>query len=173
MLGKHRQSTILQDLCMVATSPKVGDTPVQRPPRHCTGTRHIQRERVHSKTVEMSRTVVIDNCCFPVSSTWLSTGWALLGSLAEFERDYLIPAPSTNFFGCKRQELRYDAACALQNRVLQVLTTGGRLFNNAVTSFSTPLREDLPPECNCSPGIPEVTGMHALQSYASPTCKRR
>ena len=38
--------------------------------------------------------------------------------IEDFERDYLMPAPSQNFRGARRMELRYDAGFAIQNRVL-------------------------------------------------------
>ena len=54
------------------------------------------------------RMVHIASCCFLVSPSWLSTGWFLLKSLADFPRDFLLPAPASNCTGCLRKELRYD-----------------------------------------------------------------
>ena len=42
--------------------------------------------------------------------------------IADFERDYLMPAPSRNFRGAPRMELRYDAGFAIRNRVLSLTT---------------------------------------------------
>ena len=42
------------------------------------------------------RMVHISSCCFLVFPSWLSTGWSLLKSLADFPRDFLLPAPASN-----------------------------------------------------------------------------
>ena len=67
------------------------------------------------------RMVHIASCCFLISPSWLSTGWFLLKSLADFPRDFLLPAPASNCTGCLRKELRYDIGFAMQNRVLSSL----------------------------------------------------
>ena len=52
------------------------------------------------------RMVHIADCCFSSSPSWLSTGWSLLNSLADFPRDFLLPAPAaSNCQGCLRHEL--------------------------------------------------------------------
>ena len=47
------------------------------------------------------RMVHISSCCYLVSPSWLSTGWTLLKSLADFPRDFLFPAPASN---CKLRD---------------------------------------------------------------------
>ena len=46
-----------------------------------------------------SRQIYINACCFLERRKWLEEGWRVLGSAAQYDRDYLLPAPSTN---CKR-----------------------------------------------------------------------
>ena len=54
--------------------------------------------------------------------------------IADFEHDYLMPAPSQNFRGARRMELRYDAGFPIQNRVLSLTT----LIPPQLTGFWTP-----------------------------------
>ena len=66
-----------------------------------------------------SRRVHINSCCFLKKREWLE-GWRVLRTSADYERDYLLPAPSTNCNGCLRGELRYKSAFAMQNRVFAI-----------------------------------------------------
>ena len=52
-------------------------------------------------------------------------GWRVLRSAAQYDRDSLLPAPSTNCNGCLPSELRYDTAFAMQDRVLYSLWKEG------------------------------------------------
>ena len=49
----------------------------------------------------------------------------MLTSIADFQRDYLLPAPATNYQGCLRREIRYDTAFAIQRKVLSSQKIGG------------------------------------------------
>ena len=55
------------------------------------------------------RIVHIASCCFLVSPSWRSTGWTLLKSLADFPRDFLLPAPAANCNGCLVRHRLRDA----------------------------------------------------------------
>ena len=88
------------------------------------------------KTV-LCRPVVVD--CYVSEPHWLEAGWKVTKQIADFERDYLMPAPSQNFRGARRMELRYDAGFAIQNRVLSLTTCeGSRLIPPQLTGFWTP-----------------------------------
>ena len=74
-----------------------------------------------------------------------------------FDRDYLIPSPTTNCNGCLSSELRYDTAYAVQNRVLYFLRKEGTpVFTRVSTSFWTPhsARAFLP-SCTKALGVPK------------------
>ena len=59
--------------------------------------------------------------------------------IADFERDYSMPAPSQNFRGSRRMELGYDAGFAIQNRIFSlVLCEGSQLIPPQLTGFWTP-----------------------------------
>ena len=98
----------------------------------------------HSKTIGQDkalsyRLVVISERCYIRKQDWLSCGWRLLTTRADFQRDYLLPMPSGNLRGCVHRELRYDTAYALQRRVMEVLTTGQeRVFGHGVGHYWTP-----------------------------------
>ena len=92
---------------------------------------------VHSKTIGCDKTlshrfVVISERCYIRKREWLSCGWRLLSTKADF-------LPSGNLKGCLHRELRCDTAYALQRRVMDVLTLGQeKLFTHGVGHFSTP-----------------------------------
>ena len=82
------------------------------------------------------RLVHVSDCCFFVSPSWLCTGWSLLKSLADFPRDFLLPAPCQ---GCLTQELRFDIGFSMQQRVLASLRIGTAApFSKSVVPFWTP-----------------------------------
>ena len=84
------------------------------------------------------RKVHFSSCCYLVSPSWLSTGWTLLKSIADFPRDFLLPAPASNCNGCLRKELRYDIGSAMQNRVLSSLQFNGQSsLTRSTASFWT------------------------------------
>ena len=72
------------------------------------------------------RMVHISSCCYVVSPSWPSTGLTLLKSIADFPRDFLLPAPASNCNGCLRKELRYDIGSAMQNGILSSLQFNGQ-----------------------------------------------
>ena len=77
---------------------------------------------------------IIDAACYLHSKDWMHTGWTLLADTANFERDFLMPAPSTNYHGVVHSELRYAIAYAMQNRVLSSISIdGSRVFSFPVT----------------------------------------
>ena len=84
-----------------------------------------------------SRLLVIDAACYLQSKYWMLRGWRLLSASAPFERDFLLPALSTNYRGVVRSELRYAMAYAMQNRVLSSLYLDGSRIFSAIQSHST------------------------------------
>ena len=78
----------------------------------------------------VSRPLVVDPCCFICHSDWLTVGCGLLQQHAGYERDYLLPAPTSNLLGFRKQVLRYDTAFALQIRAFRSLrsASGPLLF---------------------------------------------
>ena len=86
-----------------------------------------------------SRPLIIDSACYLHSKELMQTGWGLLSDSANFERDFLLPAPSTNYHGVVRSELRCAIAYAMQNRVLSSFSLdGSRIFIYPVTHYWTP-----------------------------------
>ena len=86
-----------------------------------------------------SRQILIHACCFIERREWLQEGWRVLCLAADFDRDYLLPSPTTNCNGCLPSELKYDTAYAMQNRVLYSLRKeGNAVFTRVSTSFWTP-----------------------------------
>ena len=86
-----------------------------------------------------SRPLVIDRCCYLAVADWMLEGWRLLKEMADYPRDYLIPFPSSNGHGCRRRELSYDTASAMQNRVLRMVKSNDEfLFCPSTTRFWTP-----------------------------------
>ena len=53
--------------------------------------------------------------------SWFFAGWALLKTMANCCRDNVLPTPSAGYSGCVRRELGYDAASAVQTRILHTL----------------------------------------------------
>ena len=104
----------------------------------------LQAKLTRSKTTGkdkavLCRPIVVDSSCFVATSTWLEEGWRVMRQIASFERDYLLPAPSKNFRGCRRMELKYDAGFALQNRIVSLLTLeGSARIPPQLTDFWTP-----------------------------------
>ena len=82
---------------------------------------------------------IIDAACYLHSKACMPTGWNLVADTAKFERDFLLPAPSTNYHGTVRSELRHAIAYAMHNRVLSCLSIdGSRIFSFPVTQYWTP-----------------------------------
>ena len=78
-----------------------------------------------------SRPLVIDRCCCLAVADWMLEGWRLLKEMADYPRDYL--------HGCRRRELSYDTASAMQNRVLRMVKSNDEfLFCPSATRFWTP-----------------------------------
>ena len=64
-----------------------------------------------------SRQIFINASCFIERRERLHEGWRVLCMAADFDRDYLVPSPTTNCNGCLPSEVWYDTAYAMQNRV--------------------------------------------------------
>ena len=67
----------------------------------------------HSKTLGKDkktrvRPVVVHGLAFITVTNWLRTGWDLLKNMADFQRDFLLPTPSSCLKCCLRSELRHD-----------------------------------------------------------------
>ena len=103
------------------------------------------------------RMVHISSCCYLVSPSWLSTGWTLLKSIADFPRDFMSPAPSSNCNGCLRKELRHDIGSAMQNRVLLSLQFNGQSsLTRSTASFWTPhSARSFLPSATAALGVPK------------------
>ena len=104
----------------------------------------LEARLTHSKTIGADRNlshrmVVVSEQCYVRKPNWLSCGWQLLSKKADFQRDYLLPAPSGNLKGCQKRELRYDTAYGLQRRVMDVLVSDGqKLFAHGAGHFWSP-----------------------------------
>ena len=104
----------------------------------------LEARLTHSKTIGADRNlshrlVLVSEHCYIRKQNWLSCGWQLLTKKADFQRDYLLPAPSGNLKGCQQRELRYDTAYALQKRVMDVLVSDGqKLFAHGAGHFWSP-----------------------------------
>ena len=78
-------------------------------------------------------------CCFHQKRGRLEEGWRILRTAADYERDYLLPAPSSNCNGFLHAELRCDSAFAMKNHVLYSLQTErSSVFPRVSTTFWTP-----------------------------------
>ena len=76
-----------------------------------------------SKTIGSDRAVtvrwaIISTGAFVQSSSWMATGWELLGQEAAFDRDCQLPSPADGFRGCRHKELKCVIGSAVQFRVL-------------------------------------------------------
>ena len=70
---------------------------------------------------------------------WMRTGWSVLCMAAPFERDYMLPTPTSNLRGCKCAELQYHTAFAIQSQVIaHSAYNGRRIFTSATQHFFTP-----------------------------------
>ena len=81
----------------------------------------LEARLTHSKTIGADRNlshrlVFVSEHCYVRKQNWLSCGWQPLTKKADFQRDYLLLAPTGNLKGCEQRELRYDTAYALQKR---------------------------------------------------------
>ena len=86
-------------------------------------------------TILFTRALIIDSACYLHSKAWMSTGSQTL----PFDRDFLLPAPLTNYHGIVRSGLRYAIAYGMQNRVLSTLSVhGSHVFSFPVTQYWTP-----------------------------------
>ena len=94
---------------------------------------------IGTDTSIVSRPLVLDRSCFVKEQLWLATGWKVLREAADFERDFLLPAPTLKLRGCRRAELKYEQGYALQNRVLrEIKVDGTKMFRHPVTTIWTP-----------------------------------
>ena len=70
--------------------------------------------------------------------------WSLVPEKASFARDFLLPSPSKEDKGSKREVLLYETAFPPQNKVLSVVSVnvvsvnGTRVFLFTATQFWTP-----------------------------------
>ena len=100
----------------------------------------LSRSKVSGPDKRLSfRVVVIHPSAFVQHKNWLSVGWELLQRCAPHERDYLLPAPSSNFRGFKTKELKYATASAVQSQVIALATYRGlRIFQGSMGHYYTP-----------------------------------
>ena len=90
------------------------------------------------------RLLFMHACCFVNLQSWIQVGWNLLQTMANYGRDYLMPAPSTSLSGCSRRELTFVTAFARLNRILRLVKLQGhKVFHHAVTEHWTPHRRAL------------------------------
>ena len=65
--------------------------------------------------------------------------WKLLCEAAPYVRNYLLPAPTSNYKGCRQAELQYHTAFAMQTRLLALAAyRGQRLFRVHTGHYYTP-----------------------------------
>ena len=123
-----------------------------------------------------SRQIYINPCCFLERKEWLVESWRVLGLVAQYDRDYSLPAPSTNCYGCLPSELRYDTAFAMRNRVLYSLRKEGTpVFTRVSTSFWTPhSARAFMPSSTKALGVPkeERNDLGGWSAHGSDTCTR-
>ena len=85
------------------------------------------------------RIVVIHSSVFAQHKQWLSTSWELLLKGAPYERHYLLPAPSNNYRGFKKKELKYPTAFAIQTQIISLASYRGlRVFQLSTRHYYTP-----------------------------------
>ena len=56
------------------------------------------------------RLIVVVAEAYVQQNSWLATGWQILREAAPHERDCLLPAPTSNYKGCRQAELQYHTA---------------------------------------------------------------
>ena len=110
--GGPRHSSVLEDVCLVVASPSLGLAQGQRPLRH-QASRCASRPQACSHADQDNRgrpkPDIQKACCGCVLfCPEPKTGWGQLTSMANFPRDYLLPAPATHIHGCRKKELEYD-----------------------------------------------------------------
>ena len=96
---------------------------------------------------------------------------------ADFDRDYLLPSPTTNCNGCLPSELRYDTAYAVQNRVLYSLRKEGnpRVYKGSPRLSGLRIRlAHILPSCTKALGVPkeERDYLGGWTARGSDTCSR-
>ena len=85
------------------------------------------------------RMVVVDAAAYLQHKEWMRTGWSVLCQAAPFERDCMLPTPTSNLRGCKCAELQYHTAFAIQSQVIAHSTyCGRRIFTSATQHYFTP-----------------------------------
>ena len=85
------------------------------------------------------RIVVVDSGAFVQHRDWLVIGWKVLCEADPCERDYLMPAPTNNYKGCRYAELQYHTAFAIQSRIIaHAAYRGQRTFNSSTPHYKTP-----------------------------------
>ena len=85
------------------------------------------------------RLLVVHPSAFIHQKDWLVTGWRLLEKEAPHLRDYLVPAPTNNFRGFKREELSYQTAFAVQSQIVSLASYRGlRIFQMSTGHNYTP-----------------------------------
>ena len=88
-----------------------------------------------------SRQLTVESNCHIHHSDWLSIGWLIA---APFSRDFFLPGPAKALTGCTKAELRLDAACAMQSRLMYILPAyDGILFTQCVPRFGHNIRTEI------------------------------
>ena len=85
------------------------------------------------------RLLVVHSSSHVQHKDWLVSGWKVLDKEAPYIRDYLLPAPTNNFRGFKRKELKYQAAFGIQSQIISWLSCRGqRLFRASTGHYFSP-----------------------------------
>ena len=91
----------------------------------------LEARLTHSKTIVADRNlshrlVLVSEQCYFWKQNWLSCGWQVLSKKADFQRDYLLPAPSGNLKGCQQRELRFSSQTDRSSSRMVRVTSGVR-----------------------------------------------
>ena len=85
------------------------------------------------------RLIVVHSSAYIQHKGWLMSGWEVLEKEAPYPRDYLLPAPTSNFRGFKRKELKYHTAFGIQSQIISFLSyRGPRIFRASTGHYDTP-----------------------------------
>ena len=103
--------------------------------------------------------MVVHGLAFIAVAGWLRAGWDLLKNVADFQRDFLLPTPSSCLKGCLRSELRYDTGSALFYITLGSIVLPGNVSLHLVVAHCwTPHSgRSFLPTCTASLGVDKTS----------------
>ena len=100
----------------------------------------LTRSKVSGSDKQLGyRSVTIHPSAYVQRESWLFVGWKMLQEGAPHERDYLMPAPTSNYQGFKVKELKYSTAFAVQTHIISTAAYRGlRIFGISTGHYYTP-----------------------------------